>query len=77
MALKRRPPNSTPRNNPPRPQLLQSRYETARQLGCSVWTVIRMENRGRLTGIKLVPKGRGYNIISEVEALLSNGEAAS
>jgi hypothetical protein len=73
----KRSPDSASRQHPPRPQLLQSRYETARQLGCSVWTVIRMEHRGRLTGVKLMPNGRGYNIIAEVESLLANGEARS
>jgi hypothetical protein len=65
-------PARKPRPQRPKPQqLLQPRSDTALQLSCSVLTAIRMEQAGILTSVKLLgaPKGKGYNVCSEVEAL--------
>jgi len=54
-----------------RPKLLQTRRDSAQQLGISVWQVIELEKRGTLTSVRLTnsPSARSYNIVSEVEAL--------
>jgi hypothetical protein len=47
------------------------RSDTAATLGTSVQTVIRLEQAGTLTSVKLggSPSSKGYNIIAEVERL--------
>jgi len=49
--------------------LLQPRKATAQQLGLSLGTVIRLEQRGMLTAIKLTENGMVLHRVSEVEAL--------
>jgi hypothetical protein len=63
-----------PKFSPPkssRPKLLQTRRDSAQQLGISVWQVIELEKRGTLTSVRLTssPSARSYNIVAEVEAL--------
>jgi hypothetical protein len=83
MRLQRRPIPKPPvrrSTNPPKPQLLQTRRQTAEQLNVSIMTVHRMEQRGQLRSIRLNDghSARGYHLCSEVEQLvewLANGEA--
>jgi hypothetical protein len=51
--------------------LLQTRRDSAHQLGISIWQVVELERRGALTSVRLTdsPKARSYNIVAEVEAL--------
>jgi hypothetical protein len=70
--LPKSPPKSSRRSKPSlRPKLLQTRRDSAHQLGISIWQVIELERRGALTSVRLTdsPKARSYNIVSEVEAL--------
>ena len=54
-----------------RPKLLQTRRDSAHELGISVWQIVELEKRGALTSVRLTdsPSARSYNIVSEVEAL--------
>jgi hypothetical protein len=68
------PKSSPPKSSPPkssRPKLLQTRRDSAQQLGISIWQVIALEKRGTLTSVRLTDssKARSYNIVAEVEAL--------
>jgi hypothetical protein len=75
IAMEKRHHNSASRNSAPpkssRPKLLQTRRDSAYQLGVSVWQVIELEKRGALTSVRLTnsPSARSYNIVAEVEAL--------
>jgi hypothetical protein len=64
------PPKSSPPKSS-RPRLLQTRRDSAQQLGISIWQVIALEKRGTLTSVRLTDssKARSYNIVAEVEAL--------
>ena len=64
------PPKSSPPKSS-RPRLLQTRRDSAHQLGISIWQVIELEKRGVLSSVRLTnsPSARSYNIVSEVEAL--------
>jgi hypothetical protein len=63
-----------PKSAPPksfRPKLLQTRRDSAHQLGVSIWQIRAFEARGLLTSIRLTdsPTARSYNSVAEVEAL--------
>jgi hypothetical protein len=53
------------------PPLLIPRSESARLLAVSHQTIRRMERRGVLRLIRLTKKGRAFNALSEVKALVS------
>ena len=57
----------SPEQSPKR--LLQSRKVTAQQLGLSLGTVIRLEQRGMLKPIKLSPRGMVLHRVEHVQAL--------
>jgi hypothetical protein len=67
--LPKSPLKSPPKSS--RPKLLQTRRDSAHQLGISIWQVIELEKRGVLSSVRLTnsPSARSYNIVSEVEAL--------
>jgi hypothetical protein len=55
-------------------RLLYTRKQSAQALNCSVATVIRLENAGRLTKVRLDPTKPTAEVrhrVSEVEALAS------
>jgi hypothetical protein len=57
----------------PLPALLYTRQQVAELLSCSVMTVMRMEMRGVLQGLRLTPgtdKARVYFRASDVHALV-------
>jgi hypothetical protein len=48
---------------------LYTRRQSARRLGTSVATVVRMEERGVLTKVHLVPNGMVHHRAAQVDAL--------
>jgi hypothetical protein len=52
--------------------LLIPRAETARLLAVSDQTVRRMEHRGALRVIRLTSRGRAFNSLAEVKALVDS-----
>jgi hypothetical protein len=58
-------------------QLLISRSEAAHRLGCCAMTLIRLQNDGVLTPIRLSRKatGRVFYRVAQIEALATHGAA--
>jgi hypothetical protein len=67
------------RGHAPQRSLLYTRQQTAELLSCSVMTVIRLEARGVLKGLRLnldSDKGRVYHRADDVHALAGKGAAS-
>jgi hypothetical protein len=62
---------------PPVRRLLYTRTQTAEILACSIPTVIRLENAGRLTKVRLTPNNANAQVrhpVEQVHALAKGGQ---